>query len=294
MPLSVPALRLDRDVDLTDFVHYLRHAGLPHSTTLEGDTQVVWVENEQAAQAAQEAYRVFEQGRLPKVDVRVGANSFRARHLIPLLLSSPLTLTLLLANLICFPVTMEFLETRRPGDWLPLFTLTDFTIMGGQIYFANLAHTIESGQWWRLISPMFLHFGWLHLIFNSLWVWEFGRQIEQKCGALPLLLAVVFSSLAANLLQYYMYGVGLVGGMSGVVFGLLGFALLWDRRLPERRLGIQPGIYIFMLVYLVIGFTGAIDLLGLGTIANGAHLGGLLGGLLIGLIFTQLKSTAAR
>ena len=47
-------------------------------------------------------------------------------------------------------------------------------------------------------------------------------------------------------------------------------------------MGVPKGIYIFMLVYLVIGFTGVIDLLGLGTLANGAHLGGLIGGVVIG------------
>jgi GlpG protein len=276
-------------VDLTDFVHYLRHAGLPHSTSLEDDSQIIWVESEQAAEVVRDGYRLFAAGTLPKVDVRIGANSVRLRHILPVVFSSPLTLTLLLATFICFPVTSEFMKTGMPGEWLPLFTLTNLTLMGGQYYFANLAHTLEAGEWWRLISPMLLHFGWLHLIFNSLWIWEIGRRIEQRNGAILLLLVVIFSSAAANLLQYFMYGVGLVGGMSGVVFGLLGFALVWSKRLPEKDLGVAPGIYIFMLVYLAVGFTGAIDLLGLGTLANGAHLGGLLGGVLIGLGASQLK-----
>lgn len=267
---------------------------MPHTTTLEGDEQVVWAENEQAAVVIQEVYRLFAAGKLPKVDVRIGAYSVRAKHILPQLFASPLTLTILLATLICFPVTAEYLETRRLGDWLPLFTLTEVARMGGTIQFANLAHTFESGQWWRLISPMFLHFGILHLIFNSLWLWEFGRRIELRCGALTLLVTVVAGSAVANLMQYYLYGVGLVGGMSGVVFALLGFAMVWDKLFPDQPMGIQPGIYIFMLVYLVVGFTGALDIIAMGSIANGAHMGGLLGGMAVALVIGIPRKSGSR
>ncbi len=290
MIFTTPALRTTRDVDLTEFISYLRHSGLPHTTTIEGDDQVVWAENEQAAKVIQEVYRVFAAGKLPKIDVRIGANSVRAKHILPVLFAAPLTLTLLLATVICFPVTMEYLETRRLGDWLPMFTLTEVARMGGAIQFANLAHTIETGQWWRLVSPMLLHFGWLHLVFNSLWLWEFGRRIEHRCGALMLLLVVLVGSAVANLMQYYLYGVGLVGGMSGVVFALLGYAMIWDKRFPDEQMGIQPGIYIFMLVYLVVGFTGAFDFLSSGSIANGAHMGGLIGGIAVALLFSVTRA----
>ena len=93
-----------------------------------------------------------------------------------------------------------------------------------------------------------------------------------------------------------MSGPGLFGGMSGVVFGLLGHSLVWSRVVPARNTGLSSGIYIFMLLYLVVGFTGAIDLLGLGSLANGAHLGGLLGGLVTGAIagFAGRRRTPAR
>ena len=86
----------------------------------------------------------------------------------------------------------------------------------------------------------------------------------------------------ANVTQLMMNGPGFFGGMSGVVFGLLGHSLLWSRLVPERTTRVASGVYIFMLIYLALGFTGAIDLLGLGRLANGAHLGGLAGGLVTG------------
>ena len=95
---------------------------------------------------------------------------------------------------------------------------------------------------------------------------------------------VLGSSLSANLTQYWLEGAGLFGGMSGVVYGLLGYSLIWSYFLPDKNLGIAKGIYVVMLVFLAFGFTGLVDKLGFGNLANGAHLGGLLGGATLGLI----------
>ena len=59
---------------------------------------------------------------------------------------------------------------------------------------------------------------------------------------------------------------------------------MWSRLVPDRGLGLVSGVYIFMFIYLALGFSGAIDLLGLGRLANGAHLGGLAAGLLLGVL----------
>ena len=141
---------------------------------------------------------------------------------------------------------------------------------------------------------MFIHFGWLHIVFNLLWVWEIGRRIELINGASGLLLVTLVSSLASNCTQYFMSGPSLFGGMSGVIFGYLGFSLIWSRMLPSRSTGLAPGLYVFMLVYLVIGFTGVIDLLGIGSLANGAHLGGLIGGMIVGFVAASLALLPGR
>ena len=282
MSLTFRALELGRALDLSDFVLYLRQTGINHRVVLENNHQVVWVESEQAAFATRVAFQRLINGELPPIDNRVGSNSIRLKQILALLAKSPLTMTIIIANVVCYPVTRDLLENGVPGEWLPLFMFTDFIVMGGQLRFADLSYTFEAGQYWRLLSPMLVHFGILHLVFNLLWMWEFGRRIEQRFGQLVLLLVVVLSSVAANLLQYFMYGAGLFGGMSGVVFGLIGFAMIWDKRRPDQTHGVAPGIYIFMLIYLALGFTGAIDLLGLGNVANGAHLGGLLARALAG------------
>lgn len=289
---KIAALQLDRDINLSTFSQFLTESGLRHRITEAGEEQIVWVSTEEEREAVLVAYEHFRRGDLPAtatVPVRPGQTTrFKAD-----LLRSPMTLTIIIANLICFPATLG-VEDGTLSEWLRELTLLDFREMGDQLYFANLEYTFESGQWWRLITPMLLHFGFLHIVFNLLWVWEIGRRIEVMCGAGYLLAIVLVSSLTANLTQYFMSGAGLFGGMSGVVFGLLGYGFVWSQMLPRQTLGLPKGIYIFMLVFLVVGFTGAIDLLGLGSLANGAHLGGLLGGVAVGILAVFLHQLLAR
>ena len=289
--LDLSAIEVDRNVDLSDFSRHLSYRQLAHRISEVGETQVVWVSSVEAAEAVAVAHEQFIRGELPIVSHQKSPNR-RGQSILRTLLSSPLTLTVIVANLLCFPISLGFLQGSLSADWLALLTFTDFTEMGGRIRFADFNHTLVSGEWWRLVSPMLIHFGWLHLVFNLLWVWELGRRIEIRSGPLLLVSLIIISSVTANLLQYGLYGIGLFGGMSGVVFGLLGYSLVWSRRLPALDMGVQPGIYIFMLVYLVVGFTGAIDLLGLGSIANGAHLGGLLGGAVLAWLATVWKNRA--
>jgi GlpG protein len=216
-------------------------------------------------------------------------------NILTKLLSAPLVVVILCLNVIFFPITMGS-EAGEFNALFEAFTFLEFKVVGNELYFANLEYTISSHQYWRLLTPMFLHFGWLHIVFNLLWVWEIGKRIEKHSGTSVFLLVVLASSLGANFMQYWLAGVGLFGGMSGVVFGLLGYALCWHLYMRSPYFGLPKGIYIFMLGYLVLGFTGAIDLLGLGSLANGAHLGGLLAGLGIGgvTVFIQFISANAR
>ncbi|MFT5099556.1 MAG: GlpG protein [Planctomycetaceae bacterium] len=278
---KILAMDLAREVDLLRFTLFLKQAGIAHLVHESGERQLLWVDTMDQKNAVLKAFEHYERGELPVVSTRPNPKLLSA--VLAKVLYSPFTLTLILANVLCFPATLGVADgTLSP--WLKELTLLDFYELDGRLYFADLAYTLETGQFWRFITPMLLHFGWLHIVFNLLWVWEIGRRIEAVNGATWLLALVLLSSISANLTQYFLSGAGLFGGMSGVVFGLLGFAFVWSRVLPEKTLGLPPGIYIFMLVFLVIGFTGAFDLLGLGSLANGAHLGGLIGGVLVGLI----------
>jgi GlpG protein len=138
---------------------------------------------------------------------------------------------------------------------------------------------LASGEWWRLITPIFMHFSLLHILFNLLWVWIVGVRVEPAQGSLPLLGLVLFSGVLSNLAQFVVSG-PMFGGMSGVVFALLGYAWLWDKLAMKPRIGLPPALMGFMLFWLVLGFTGVLEGVGFGAIANTAHLVGLLAGLI--------------
>lgn len=152
---------------------------------------------------------------------------------------------------------------------------------------------ITQGQVWRLISPIFIHFivaGLpIHLLFNMMWLWDLGGSIEKAKGGQYLLALVFLIGVGSNLVQYFssimIHGSGgFFGGMSGVVYGLLGFIFVRRRFDPFFPLRLNDAIMKFMLIWLVLGFTGLI-----GNIANAAHLSGLLIGAGLGYLTAKTK-----
>jgi GlpG protein len=144
-----------------------------------------------------------------------------------------------------------------------------------------LVATLTSGQVWRLITPDFLHFSWTHIIFNSVMLWFLGSQIEWIDGRARLVALFLVTSLSANLLQYLVSG-PLFGGLSGVVYGILGYCWLSQQRQP--RFQFPPALVTFALVWMVIGFTPIPEMIGVGRMANEAHLGGFIGGLAVAAV----------
>ena len=278
----INALEIPSDINLAAFSRFLSSRGVVHRVTEQGMNQVVWVSGKQERVFVRSAYSQYTSGELELDDAPVVLGKIQ---IIPRVLSAvrrfPLTLSLIAINVLLFPVGMGLGDGTIDGLFERLMFLAVEEVNGEQ-YFTTMSYTVEHGQWWRFITPMFIHFSWLHIVFNLLWVWEIGRKIEFTNSAVVLFVAVIASSLAANVTQYLLSGPSLFGGMSGVVFGLLGHSLIWSRLVPSKDVGLPSGIYIFMLVYLVVGFTGVIDLLGLGSLANGAHLGGLIGGFATG------------
>jgi GlpG protein len=132
---------------------------------------------------------------------------------------------------------------------------------------------VRQGEIWRLVTPIFLHFNVLHLLFNMMMLREFGSFIERRFGSAQLGLLVLGTAVLSNLGQMLWEGPNF-GGMSGVDYGLLGF--LWIRGKYDPRAGFElnPGSVKMMLIWLVLCYTGL-----MGSIANMAHTVGLLTGM---------------
>lgn len=284
---AVVVLRAPLDTDLSGFVALLQRLRVPHRVAEEGGEQVLWVPGEELAAQVRELYARHPQGDADG-ELAQGASPVR-EGFFSQLRRSPVTALVLLTTFIVFAVTLagENFATIR---WL---SFVDFRIDGERIYLAYLDATLGSGQWWRLITPMLIHFGWLHLAMNSLWYWELGRRIEFRQGAIGLFGLTLLFGLASNFAQYLWAGPSLFGGLSGVLYGLLGHCWIYQRLAPNAAYRLPPGVLVMMLAWLLICMTGIFELLQFGAIANAAHVGGLLTGCLTGLLGGMLARRSA-
>jgi GlpG protein len=147
---------------------------------------------------------------------------------------------------------------------------------------------IRSGQVWRVVTPIFLHFGLFHLLFNMVVLLQFGALIEERRGAWRYLTLVLTTAVVSNVAQYYLtvtFDNGALsiqsnpafGGMSGVLYGLFGYLWMKSRYEPELGLSLNPRIVVLLIAWLFICMSGVV-----GSIANTTHVAGLLAGVVIG------------
>ena len=147
-------------------------------------------------------------------------------------------------------------------------------------------HELSEGQVWRLITPIFIHFGLLHLVFNMMWLWELGRVIEWRFGWTQLLSLILLTGVVSNLAELAWSGPWF-GGMSGVVYALLTYIWIQGRVNPWSGIYVQKHILAMMLAWYVLCWTGV-----LGAVANMAHTGGLVVGLLWGYLDVRRRRQA--
>jgi GlpG protein len=144
-------------------------------------------------------------------------------------------------------------------------------------------YEIMHGQVWRLVTPIFIHLSILHILFNMLWFKDLGYLIEFKFGKKDLITLIAISGVLSNLLQYCISGPQF-GGMSGVLYAMLGFVWVYKKIHDDFDYAL-PGRDITMMVgWLLLCLTGI-----LGPIANGAHAGGLFIGMLYAVYKTPEK-----
>lgn len=198
---------------------------------------------------------------------------------------------------------LEFVSLSPPAA-KQLLSQPDLTPDSMAVRLVNL----KRGEIWRVVTPIFIHYGTMHILFNMIWLFQLGQLIENRYGSRWLMILVLLIAAVSNFFQCTV-PVGLggsapvllpdytlitrLGGMSGVIFGLLGYVWmksLYDRAsgfyLPQSTLIIMLGWMLFCMI------PGATQMLIGANIANWAHAIGLITGMAIGYGPVWLQNNA--
>lgn len=277
-----PVMLLPDHADTSELRQALWRHRIGHRITDEVDGQLLWIADPRQRNELEALVERWRRGE----PLELHPSAKQPRHMTSSwgsLKQVPVTALMIVISLMVFALIGVF------GDQLIVtLTIVPIGIAGGELVLGNLSQTLASGQVWRLLSPAFLHFGWMHLIFNLMWVWYFGRQIEARQGSLTMLLLLIVAGIGANVAQY-LTGTVLFGGMSGVVYALLAHVWLMSRRVPRSGFFVPQMLVVFMLGWMVFTMTDMAGSVGFGNVANEAHLGGLLVGLVTGWYYSSRR-----
>jgi GlpG protein len=308
------------------FAAYLLTQGITPKVEPEADTWEIWVKEEDQLDAGleeldrflkepdHERYRdSFERAnqiardeerkrrKFQKNVVKIGRRSAVRKR-------APLTLLLIIiSSLVALATNFGYADPERDV----VFQALSFTSVGppasreiNEKYggdFDNLnvrTASLQRGELWRLITPIFIHFGPLHIVFNMIWLFQFGYMVENRYGTFWMAVLVLATAAISNLVQSLVpaavggsipmfypssgFLIASLGGMSGVVYGLFGF--IWMKsiydpnsgfRLPQSTVLVLIA-WLFICIYLIPN------------VANWAHGVGLIVGMIGGYLPTMM------
>lgn len=194
----------------------------------------------------------------------------------------PLTLALVFVSVVIFILGQTSRRMMFQIENTLMITAVHLDPLRGEV--DDGLSRIYSGEVWHLVTPIFLHFGLLHILFNSWAITLEGTMIETVRGTLRLAILVLVSAVLSNLGQYIFMdrysvdGLHLFGGLSGVGYALFGYLWMKGQYEPEQGMILHPNTISTMLLWLVLCMTGL-----LGPIANAAHVVGLVVGIAFGV-----------
>ncbi|PIC86446.1 rhomboid family intramembrane serine protease [Sporosarcina sp. P20a] len=167
-----------------------------------------------------------------------------------------------------------------------IFIYTLIPGIGDQLFLFGLGDNllIANGEYWRLITPMFLHGGFMHLLFNMFSLFVFGPELEKIAGKARFITVYMLAGLFGDIATYFVQPVAYTHvGASGAIFGVFGAfgALVYYTKhaFPQLRQVILP----IIVISVVMTFVGT-------NINVTAHIAGLITGFLIGLSFFNPKN----
>ena len=273
--------------DLRSLLAVLRVQGVQVRVSEEAGEQVVWARDERDVEAVAQALVALERGEIARAaegaaqvrrglgDTLEGPNNAplvnQAAGIVWRLARSsrrcPLTASLVLATLIVALLSRNGRDVAGVAmlffPALPFVSATDLFLQ-----------LLSPWLLLRSVTPALLHFGELHLVFNLLWLLYFGRQLERVQPAVLVFLVYVLTAFAGNFVQYYTGGSAAFGGLSGLIYGLVGYTWLLGVMAPNSGVQLRTSTFAVFVIALLAMAIFASD-----SIASGAHLGGLVAGL---------------
>jgi GlpG protein len=279
------ALKVSSSVDLGEYGRLLWQHKISHQITQHENEHFVLVATGEEGRAKQ----LFEQWQAGEVKPKAEDSSELSSYFktdavetefFRALVHAPLTLSLIIAC--CLMLYLAPLV--EANAWTYALMFPDFSYGTRMIVLSSVAQNFSISTFLKMISPILLHGGLVHLAFNMMWTWELGKRIERAQSSLSFGCTVVVIAIFSNTIQYLWGGGNNFGGMSGVVYGLFTYIWMWQLVDPKKGMNLPVSLIVFMLLSLAV-----MTYLGLSMIANAAHMGGFLTGIVYGVLTAALS-----
>lgn len=153
------------------------------------------------------------------------------------------------------PEGLELLQKYQKSTiWPGAYTLLIAYFKGKPLPPFNqeeLFEKIREGEWWRLVTPIFLHANIFHIFFNMIWLLILGIQMERALSRFQYIIFIILTAIASNTAQYLMTGFSFLG-YSGVIVAMIGFIWARQTKAPWEGYFLDRSTLLFILIMLII------------------------------------------
>jgi GlpG protein len=185
----------------------------------------------------------------------------------------PVTILLIAASV----ATAFYTDLGKKDAAVAQLAIVPYVVRPPWIHYAHLSESWYREPW-RLLTPIFLHFGFMHILFNLLMLAQLGGLIEAVRGSWRFLVFVLLIAVPSNVAQYLWSGPQF-GGMSGVVYGLFGYIWMKSRYEPGSGFYVAPNTVVWMVGWF---FMCLFQIIPGVAVANAVHATGFAVGIILG------------